>query len=533
MSDPAEARRRRHREAALPYNPPFSSIVVDANSGNVLQNTNADAPRHPASLTKIMTLYLLFERLEANKISLASQLRVSAHAASQEPSKLDLAPGETINVENAIKAIVTKSANDVAVVVAENLAGDEQTFARMMTQKAHALGMKNTTYFNASGLPNDDQWTTARDQVTLGRAIQDRFPRYYKYFQTRNFVFEGKNLRNHNKLLGQVEGVDGIKTGYTNASGFNLVTSVRRAGRYIVAAVFGGRSGRARDAQMQALIEKHTATASIKRTAPVVAENTESPAPQPFATAKSEPKNEPKSEPRSEPKSEPKSAESKPDMVSELRATAYAPQVGSNDPIKPNVVKTLMVKGATLQTPALAPPTAQQAKVKTLAAVATEKPDVKIETRPEMAKAEAAKVEASKSEILPSPPPGARPGVLGVLPVQVASADATAMPPAPAPIAAPPVAQAAAQPAPAKAVRSGWFIQVGALETEKEAKERLAAARGSAKNLLKSAEAYTETVTKGSKTFYRARFAGFSESEAEAACREIKANKIVCMPAKN
>ncbi|MGN6462317.1 MAG: D-alanyl-D-alanine carboxypeptidase family protein, partial [Pseudolabrys sp.] len=224
-SDPAEARRRKHHHAkakvSRAYTPPNSSLVVDANTGAVLQNTNGDALRHPASLTKIMTLYLLFERLEAGKISLASELRVSAHAAAQSPSKLNLSPGDTIDVESAIKAVVTNSANDVAVVIAENLGGDEPSFARLMTQKARALGMKNTTYYTASGLPNDEQWTTARDQVTLGRAIQERFPRYYRYVSTRTFVYEGRPMRNHNPLLGRVEGMDGIKTGYVNASGFN------------------------------------------------------------------------------------------------------------------------------------------------------------------------------------------------------------------------------------------------------------------------------------------------------------------------
>ena len=161
-------------------------------------------------------------------------------------------PGQTIAVEDAIRALVTKSANDAAVVVAEAIGGDEDTFARMMTRKARALGMSRTVYANASGLPDDEQITTARDQATLGRAIQDRFPRYYRYFATPAFVYRGHAMRNHNKLLGRVEGVDGIKTGYTRASGFNLVSSVRRGNRHIVAVVLGGASGGARDARMRA-----------------------------------------------------------------------------------------------------------------------------------------------------------------------------------------------------------------------------------------------------------------------------------------
>ena len=232
----------RQAARAPSYSPPTASIVVDGNNGNVLYASNADASRHPASLTKIMTLYLLFERLDAGKIRLDSRFKVSEHAAEQAPTKLGLKPGQTIAVEDAIKAVVTKSANDAAVAIAENLGGDEDAFAKLMTQKAHALGMTHTTYVNASGLPDDDQVTTARDEALLGREIQERFPQYYKYFSTREFVYRGREMRNHNHLLGVVGGVDGIKTGYTRASGFNLVTSVHRDGRYIVAVVLGGRS---------------------------------------------------------------------------------------------------------------------------------------------------------------------------------------------------------------------------------------------------------------------------------------------------
>src|SRR5471032_795871 len=276
-SNDADARGRlqRLRAAFASYQPSFASIVVDGNSGKVLQATNADSPRHPASLTKIMTLYLLFERLENGKIKLTTEMPVSAHAASQAPSKLGLKPGETIRVETAIRAIVTKSANDVAVVVAETLGGDETNFAKLMTTKARALGMKGTTYRNASGLPEDQQYTTASDQALLGRAIRDRFPSYYQYFSTRTFEFRGKSVRNHNHLLGAVAGVDGIKTGYIHDSGFNIVTSVRRDHRDIVAVVFGGRTANERDARVRNLIEGNINTAAIKRTAPPVGEAVE------------------------------------------------------------------------------------------------------------------------------------------------------------------------------------------------------------------------------------------------------------------
>ena len=260
VSTSADARARRHRHhhaaaAAEKYEPPYSSIVVDANTGAVLQATNADSLRHPASLTKIMTLYLLFERLDAGKIKMSTEMEVSAHAAAQAPSKLGLKPGQTIDVETAIRAIVTKSANDVAVVIAEALGGSEESFAKQMTAKARALGMMHTVYRDASGLPNDDQITTARDMTILARAIQDRFPKYYHYFATRTFAYRGKEMRNHNHLLGRIPGVDGMKTGYIHDSGFNIVVSMRRGPRHILAVVFGGRTASVRDARVVSLMD--------------------------------------------------------------------------------------------------------------------------------------------------------------------------------------------------------------------------------------------------------------------------------------
>jgi len=254
------------------YHPPYAAIVIDDNSGQVLHEENADEPRHPASLTKIMTLYLLFEQIEAGKVKLDAPLPISAFAASQNPTKLNLKAGQTILVEDAIKGLVTKSANDAAVVVAEALGGTEADFGVMMTAKARALGMAGTTYVNASGLPADAQITTARDQALLGRAVQDRFPVYYRYFSTSNFHYKGRDNHNHNALLGSVEGVDGIKTGYTEASGYNLVCSVRRNSKHIVAVVLGGSSNAKRDARMRDLITQYIPQAATTKTAPLVSE---------------------------------------------------------------------------------------------------------------------------------------------------------------------------------------------------------------------------------------------------------------------
>jgi D-alanyl-D-alanine carboxypeptidase len=361
---PADARYHRyytHRAAAVPhatrgyhharaesYSPPTSSIVVDGNTGAVLHASNAEGLRHPASLTKIMTLYLLFERLEAGKIKLDTPLKITAHASEQSPTKLGVKPGQTLAVEDAIKAVVTKSANDAAVAIAENLGGDEDEFAKMMTAKAHALGMSRTTYVNASGLPNDDQITTAQDQALLGRAIQERFPRYYRYFSTEQFVYHGHAMRNHNHLLGVVGGVDGIKTGYTHASGFNLVTSVHRDGRYIVAVVLGGRSAGERDAHMRELINSHIRDASPPRTAPAIAERME---------ARPEPRSA--SSERSEQREPKPIASAKSSLSSRADPTTTGKTNGgtavASDPIQPLLVKTITYRTAPVQAAPLAP----------------------------------------------------------------------------------------------------------------------------------------------------------------------------------
>ena len=201
----ARSRHRRHHVRHQAYTPPYAAYVVDANSGKVLHAHNENELRHPASVTKVMTLYMLFEQLERGRIRLDSEIRISAHAASMAPSKLGLRPGSTIEVEDAILALVTKSANDIAAAVAEAIGGSEERFAEMMTAKAHSLGMTRTHFENASGLPNPDQVTTARDLSILGRAIQERFPKYYSYFGRHQFAFGGRVMRNHNHLLGRVE----------------------------------------------------------------------------------------------------------------------------------------------------------------------------------------------------------------------------------------------------------------------------------------------------------------------------------------
>ena len=540
-------------------NLPLSAIVVDANSGTVLYTAGPDELRHPASLTKIMTLYLLFERMEAGKLKVDSQLPVSEHASVQAPSKLGLRPGQTIAVEDAIRAMVTKSANDVAVVVPEAIGGSEGEFANLMTKKARALGMSHTVYRNASGLPNDEQVTTAREQALLGRAIQERFPRQYRYFSTPSFTYHGQEMRNHNNLLGHVEGVDGIKTGYTQASGFNLVTSVHRKNRYIVAVVLGGASAGERDAHMRALIEAHIASASTKHTATAIVEavgaKTEKPAAKAEArytvaafappTAWPEPKFVPAADaptdtvpaaavlPAVELAAAYVSGTNKPPPI-----TKSAALVDVNATIKPIQVKTIKAKLTQIQTaelgpvvvrireeptepaPVEAPPKASAPVPKTAATAAHIARSAAPVSEPTPAAALRLRAPASASEPTATPSAAVAPVVVAVAPVVP-----------PETVAPEAIRIVAAQSAPTHA---GWIVQIGAFDIEREARQRLGMAYAKVGHVLDNADPFTEAVVKGDKTLYRARFAGFGQKDvADAVCKQLKLNDIDCITIKN
>ncbi len=550
-ADPADARSRRRFRGGGSYHPLYAAIVVDANSGEVMHAASADSPRHPASITKIMTLYLLFEQIEAGKLRLDSPLPVSAEAASQAPTKLGVRPGQTLTVEQAIKGLVTRSANDAAVVIAEAIAGDHDTFARLMTRKARALGMTNTIYRNANGLPNDEQVTTARDQALLGRAIQERFPNLYRYFSTSTFVFRGRPIRNHNHLLGRVEGVDGIKTGYTRASGFNLVTSVRRGNRHIVAVVLGGASAGARDARMRNLIEEYIGEGATTRTAariteragtevaelppraaaPVAAAAAVVPfappppttpaavaaAATPIVTARADdmrplPAAQTAPATQTAPAAETIAAEqATPPILRPASARRITP--GSSEPIKPIMVKTLTVRAGAVRTAALSPVTNEQPSPPRAPVV-----------RAGAYSLSGTAASAPNPSTAMAPPPGARPGVLGVLSSRTAVASAD-------PATTVPSAAAAANATEVR--RSGWIIQIGAFPGEDEAKGKLRSVQNMAKGLLGRADPFTERVVKGETTLYRARFAGLDEDRAEAACKHLKRNKIACFAIKN
>ncbi len=232
----------------------YSEFVMDLATGAELSSVNPDAPRFPASLTKMMTLYILFEKVQSGQYTLSSQLTVSANAARQPPAKLGLKPGGTITVEQAARALAVKSANDVAVVIAENISGSEAAFAAQMTSKAKALGLSHTRFVNASGLPDPAHVTTARDMAKLGRALKTRFPQYGSFFTAQSFTFNGRRYRATNNLLGKVPGVDGLKTGHISLAGYNLVATAHRGGKRRLVVVMGGKSESARDKQVTALL---------------------------------------------------------------------------------------------------------------------------------------------------------------------------------------------------------------------------------------------------------------------------------------
>jgi len=551
-----------HESSDDDYSPKFSSIIVDGNSGAVLEANSPDGLRHPASLTKMMTLYLLFERLDAGKMKLDTEMPVSEHASDQDPTKLDLRPGQTIRVEDAIKGLITRSANDAAVVIAEAIGGSEDNFARMMTHKAHALGMSRTIYRNASGLPNDEQVTTARDQSILGRALQDRFPRYYRYFSTTAFNFRGHTITGHNHLLGSVEGVDGIKTGYTRASGFNLVTSMHRGNRFLIGVVMGGRSGGSRDATMRSLLAESLDKAATTRTVAAITESSgqgsaasddsatdarpimaQAATSEPAAAAQAPvPTPAPRMSvlaqaaaavPPAQPKSEPAPLTS---GVIQTQALANIP--GSTEPMKPVRIKTVQVKAGPLKLASAGP---SQPAPPVTSAIPAPRPDIAETSSAVVARAETIKSEpspeAARSDLPPQPPGhGTGNGILGVLPASSLTAgQAVTSPPQQAMASLAPAPQPAPEPATQSSKpHTGWIVQVGALESESEAQARLEAARNGARGLLAKADPFTEPViAKGDRKLFRARFAGLDRDRAEAVCKALRHSDISCITVKN
>jgi D-alanyl-D-alanine carboxypeptidase len=471
-------------EGAVPSSPAFSALVVDANSGRTLYSADENGLRHPASITKVMTLYLLFEKLDSGAMTLRTPIPISEHAAAQEPSKLGLAPGDSISVDDAIKAVVTRSANDIAVAIAEAVGQSESNFADMMTRKAHALGMSNTVYVNASGLPNDAQITTAHDLTILGRSLEERFPRYFRYFSTTQFDFDGEIIGSHNHLLGRVDGVDGIKTGYTRASGFNLLTSVHRDGRSLIAVVMGGRSAAGRDRIMANLISDHIAEASTAHTATAVADASRAET----------------TEPRDVPVATP-AARARPTIVAEARfehesaAARAANAAGEGDDgagDEETAAPQPMVKAPTLAPRAAQPTAAELGLLKSPA-----KPSTKIQAR------------LAAAGTLAMPPDRSRKPTEDARSASASEQDADAD----------------------NDSARGVMIQIGAPDNLAKANALLSRARERNPSTLASAKPITEKVRKGDATLYRARFAGLDSASAEAACRSLKRTGFSCFTA--
>ncbi len=470
----------RHRGSAAPRavaagDSNFSAIVVDANTGREIWGVNENGVRHPASITKVMTLYLLFEQLEKGNMTMDTMIPISAHAAGQEPSKLGIAAGDSLRVEDAIKAVVTRSANDVAVAIAEAVGHDEATFAGMMTRKAHSLGMSRTLYRNASGLPNDEQLTTAHDLTVLGRALQEHFPKYFHYFSTHEFTYDGEVIGNHNHLLGRVDGVDGIKTGYTRASGFNLLTSIHRDGRSLVAVVMGGRSAAARDHIMEQLISDHLLEASTEHTATVIAEET----PETFQPRNPLP----------------------------LAPAPFSGPVGVDAP-SPHSHHVAQVDGE-------GDDSDDDNKSRTdLPAVVAAPPPLP----PRLA------IAAQRSPLQLGWVKGADPakpakGRKSASADDDDSADATQV--------AKTVAKTDAKSDAQHAAKGDWIIQIGAADNAAKANSLLIRAKAGDRTLA-SARPITEKFKKGGDVFYRARFAGLDSATASRTCRTLKRSGIPC-----
>lgn len=523
-ASPAEARKLRRHAGGGGYTPPYAAMVVDVKSGRTLHAVNEDAPRIPASLTKVMTLYMLFEQMERGRFTMDSELQVSSYAASQPPTKLGLRPGSTVAVEDAIKSMITLSANDVSVVVAENIAGSEEAFAEMMTRKARALGMSQTRFYNPHGLPHSPpNLTTARDLTILARAIQERFPKYFSLFSTRAFQYGSRTIRGHNRLLGKVEGVDGIKTGYTRASGFNLMTSAKTEGRQIVSIVLGGRSGASRDKIMTDLVLANLPRAATGgRSSVMVASGPErEEAPRQEERLREErPRHEERARAAAEPAPLPVP---RPEAIAEAplppAARAYAPMptttpIAPPRPVANNGAQPLSLSG-------MRPVAATTTPSAMRWSVGAQPVDAKVLRPP-------ANVDVTSS-IAKAPEPVEAPAKIIEAKVEVAAASVERK------AEATPAKAQAPEPAPAMShqaavVASGkWMIQLGATDDEGKAKEILARARAKAAGPLASASPFTEKVEKGGSTLFRARFAGFDDSkDAQNACALLKRGGFSC-----
>jgi D-alanyl-D-alanine carboxypeptidase len=502
----AHAASRVHAAGSAVSSPAFAALVVDVNTGRTLYADRENELRHPASITKVMTLYLLFEKLQSGALTLDTRIGVSRHAASMSPTKLGLRPGSTIRIEDAIKAIVTKSANDMAVAVAEAVGGDEDAFARLMTRKAHALGMFRTVYVNASGLPDNRQITTAHDLALLGRAIQDKFPTYYRFFSTPSFTYAGEFMANHNHLMERVEGMDGIKTGYTNASGFNLLSNVNRDGHHIVAVVMGGKSAAGRDRIMEGLINEHLEEAAPTRVAGKIEE--ERPIESPAATVAD---NDDVSDTADEPHDQ------SPSLIAPTMAVPPLPVKR----IRVADVRPAFVAGAPRITEAnrLLPPLATADRRPVAFDGSTSSRTVADGGTP----IQSATATPSSLRWTTGAPPARLGPAAPIRPERFASTeDVTSS------------IRSAARPSDAAGAGGGnWIVQIGAADSAHEAAALLSRARTGERSVLGAARSVTEKVRKGRITLYRAQFAGLAPDQAQEACKSLKRSGFACFARKD
>jgi len=506
----------RRADWGSPTNPSKDAeLVLDGRTGRVLYARNTDAQRHPASLTKMMTLYLLFDALKKGQMNLNTPIYISTHAALQNPTKLGLRPGDSLPTDMAIRAAVVLSANDIAVAIAEALGGTESHFAELMTQRAHELGMRNTFYHNASGLPDDRQITTATDLGILARHLAYDFPQYFHYFSLPGFEFRGRVHMGHDNLLGRYAGTDGIKTGYTNASGFNLVSSVVRGGAHVIGVVMGGYSAHRRDMEMMRLLDWTFAQISAQPTlvaraevpwqtmalrsnaAPVVAGFQ-------FGQAASQPlpmQQYASLAPRSEMDEDAAESRADEDEIAKIINTAPPkPQVGAQPiaprpaPLKPSANLAMISSPAEVNFP----------QVKPAAAPAVSAPNVIPTPRDNtMPVALASYQTANLPAVSPMPRGGFNPTIAK-------------------PSAATPNASLAKVATPAPVTQHGWTIQIGAFGDVPTARAELAAyAEKSAEKLGQAERIVVPYLGSDGKTMYRARFGSFAEQEAREICTAL------------
>jgi D-alanyl-D-alanine carboxypeptidase len=493
---------------------------VDANSGRVLYAQAADERRFPASLTKMMTLYIVFELMQQGRLDATTRLKISATAAGTAPSKLGLDEGAEIALIDAIKAIITKSANDVAVAVAEHIAGTEEKFARLMTQKARSLGMNATLFKNAHGLPHPEQISTARDMITLALRLNDDFPRYYGLFATRSFTYDGETYRNHNTLIGRYDGIDGIKTGYTAASGFNLVSSVRRDGKHVVGAVFGGATAGTRNATMRTLLTRALAQASIHKTR------------RPLLVAKAAPSQE-RARPSPPQRIETAQSTAVQDHVAARTANAQQPlrtasAGGGEETGERRMSQSPRIDIARVR-PVLVAPRAHPVEPALVEPVTL----ASASTRARSASFAEPRIVADAGPVLPTR--GAAPSSLQAQAERISRGEPAITTAALANTAHnqidrnndhPPAAYAASGPL------SAFAVQIGAFGSESEARRQLQSAFDRAGGVLDGRQPTTQPVQHAGKQLYRARFSGFDQHTAASACQELKRRQIECHVAK-